>query len=245
MSNLVERLPRRLRLSLKTHHYARLLSHDLLDRDSDLRGIRLLVRPGESVIDIGANIGIWTHHLSKLVGSTGRVWSFEPIPETFVLLRANVERFKLGNVTAVARAISDEDGSVSMSVPIDSRGLRNYHLAQIGLNRNSPSFQIQSVRLDSWFAEIDKPHVSFVKIDTEGHELACIRGMLSLVARCLPSLCVEISSDLDDPHSEGSCLERMLNVHGYKTHLWTGTSFIPRDRGQHRSNYFFLRANIS
>src|ERR1700722_20403773 len=108
MSNLVERLPRRLRLSLKTHHYARLLSHDLLDRDSDLRGIRLLVRPGESVIDIGANIGIWTHHLSKLVGSTGRVWSFEPIPETFVLLRANVERFKLGNVTAVARAISDE-----------------------------------------------------------------------------------------------------------------------------------------
>jgi FkbM family methyltransferase len=241
MSDVVERLPQRLRLSLKAHHYARLLSHDLLDRDFDLRGIRLLVRPSGTAIDIGANVGIWTHHLSKLVGSGGRVWSFEPIPETFALLRLNVERFNLGNVITIDRAISDEDGSVSMSVPRDSRGLRNYHLAQIGLSRNSPSFEIQSVRLDSWFAGIGKPHVTFVKIDTEGHELACIRGMLLLVTRCLPSLCVEISSDLDDPCSEGSRLERTLNVHGYKTHLWNGTSFIPRDRGQHRPNYFFLR----
>ena len=86
-----------------------------------------------------------------------------------------------------------------MSVPKDLRGIRNYHLARMGLTRNSPSFQILSVRLDSWFVRAGEPHVTFVKIDTEGHELACIRGMLLFLARSLPSLCVEVSSDLDAP----------------------------------------------
>ena len=50
-------------------------------------------------------------------------------------------------------------------------------------------------------------HVSFVKLDTEGHELACIRGMSLILERCFPSLCIEVSSDLDDPASNGSRLE--------------------------------------
>jgi len=145
ISGVVEKLPLRFSLSVKAHHYARLLSHDLLDRDFDLRGIRVLVRPGETVVDVGANVGIWTHHLSRLVGSGGREWSVEPTPETFALLRINIERFNLGNVITSDRAVSDEDGSVSMSVPKDARGFRNYHLAQIGVSSNSPSFKIQSV----------------------------------------------------------------------------------------------------
>ena len=241
MADVVERLPQRLRLSIKARHYARLLSRDLLDRDPDLHGVRLLVGAGENVVDIGANVGVWTHYLSQLVGQNGRVWSFEPIPETFALLRRNVERFDLGNVVAIDRAVSDEDVTVSMSVPRDSRGVRNYHLARMGLTRNSPSFQILSVRLDSWFVGAGEPRVTFVKIDTEGHELACIRGMSLLLARCLPSLCVEVSSDLDNPASDGSRLESTLKVHGYETHLWTGTSFRPRCRGERRTNYFFLR----
>ena len=84
---------------------------------------------------------MWTHHLSQLVGPDGRVWSFEPIPESFALLRLNVERFDLGNVVTIDRAVSDEDVTVSMSVPRDSRGLRNYHLAQIGRTPNSLSFR--------------------------------------------------------------------------------------------------------
>jgi hypothetical protein len=60
MSDVVERLPQWLRLSIKARHYVRVLSRDLLERDYDLRGVRLLVRAGESVVDIGANVGVWT-----------------------------------------------------------------------------------------------------------------------------------------------------------------------------------------
>ena len=241
IANVLERLPQRLRLSIKARHYTRLLNRDLLERDPDLRAVRLLVRAGENVVDIGANVGVWTRYLSQLVGENGRVWSFEPIPETFALLRLNAKRFDLGNVVAIDRAVSDEEVTVSMSVPKDSRGIRNYHLARMGLTRNSPSFQILSVRLDSWFVRAGEPHVTFVKIDTEGHELACIRGMSLFLARSLPSLCVEVSSDLDSPSSDGSRLESMLKEHGYETHLWTGTSFRPRCKGERATNYFFLR----
>ncbi len=125
MADVVERLPQRLRLSIKARHYARLLSHDLLERDPDLRGVRLLVRAGENVVDIRANVGVWTHYLSRLVGQNGRVWSFEPIPETFALLRLNAERFDLGNVVAIDRAVSDEDVTVSASSANSSRRMGN------------------------------------------------------------------------------------------------------------------------
>jgi len=158
-----------------------------------------LVQAGETVLDVGANVGIWTHYLSRLVGPTGRVFSFEPIPEIYEILRRNVDRLHLGNVIALDKAVSDKDTAVLMSIPKDSRGLRNYQLAQISQAQNSRSVETLSLRLDFWFARIGEPHVTFVKIDKEGHELACVQVMLSLMARCWPSLCVEISFDLDDP----------------------------------------------
>jgi len=114
MADFVERLPQRLRLCIKARHYARLLGRNLLDRDFDLRGVRMLVRAGETVIDIGANVGISTHHLAQLVGRSGRVWSFEPIPETFAVLRLNLERFRLSNVTAIDRAVRRRRGSINV-----------------------------------------------------------------------------------------------------------------------------------
>lgn len=242
VSTLIERLPERLSASIKANHYARLLSHDLADRDLDLRAAALLVRVGETALDVGANVGVWTHYLSAIVGPTGRVWAFEPVPQTFALLRSNVERFRLGNVIVVNRAVSDKEMVVSMSVPKDSRGIRNYHLARIGSADGPHSFQVLSVPLDSWFLEAGEPRVTFVKIDTEGHELACIRGMSLLVVRCFPSLCVEVSSDLDDPSSDGARIVRELKRHDYKTYIWTGAAFRPRRRGERTTNYFFLRS---
>jgi FkbM family methyltransferase len=240
-ADFIETLPRPLRLGLKARHYARLLRDGLLDRDPDLRATRLLVHFGEQVLDVGANVGIWTHALSTAVGQEGRVWSFEPVPETFALLRLNVERFGVRNVVPIDRVISDEDTILRMSVPRDARGVRNYHLARVGPLPNAPSFQVQSVRLDSWFIVAGQPRVTFVKIDTEGHELACIRGMLSLLVRCLPALCVEISSDLDDPSSDAARIEDILRRRGYEPHLWTGTSFKRRSEGERLVNCFFLR----
>jgi FkbM family methyltransferase len=239
--DVLERLPEQLRRNLKARHYAHLLSHDLVGRDPDLYGLRLLVKNDDNVVDIGANVGIWTHYLAQLVGPEGRVWSFEPVPETFALLSLNVQRFDLKRVVVINQAVSDSETMMPMSVPRDSRGIRNYHLARIGLVPNSSAFQISAVRLDSWFLRAGKPQITFVKIDTEEHELACIRGMSLLLDSCRPSLCVEISSDLDDSASDGSQLESLLKVRGYETYIWIRDSFQVRPRGERRTNYFFMQ----
>ena len=67
--------------------------------------IKYLVKPGDSVLDIGANVGWYTNHLSLLVGEPGKVYSIEPIPETFALLRAVVGELGLSNVESLNYAM--------------------------------------------------------------------------------------------------------------------------------------------
>jgi FkbM family methyltransferase len=240
-ADFVEWLPRSVRQSIKARHFGKLLARDLAALDPDLRATNRLVGSGDNVLDVGANVGVWTHHLSNLVGPTGFVWSFEPVPETCALLRLNIARFRLANAVAIERAVSDSDAILQMSVPRDARGILNHHLARIEAAPDLTSFLVQSTRLDSWFALTGEPRVSFVKIDTEGHELGCIRGMLRLLSRCYPALCVEVSFDLDDPGSDGSLLERELQEHHYRAYLWTGESFRLRRKSERTTNYFFLR----
>lgn len=240
-ADLVDWLPVPVRQSFKVRHYGRLLAGDLSALDPDLRACTSLVRCGDNVLDIGANVGVWTHHLSRLVGQSGRVWCFEPVPETCGLLRANIARFGLMNVAVIEKAVSDADKTLWMSIPRDARGISNHHLAKITAPDESNSFPVQCTSLDSWCDDIGVPSISFVKIDTEGHELACIEGMRNILSLSRPSLCIEIWSDPDSPGSQGWSIEGSLRERGYKTYLWKGDGFQLRASGQRATNYFFLR----
>ncbi|MBP9940768.1 MAG: FkbM family methyltransferase, partial [Comamonas sp.] len=63
-----------------------------------LHALRQYIQPGSVVLDIGANVGYFTAHISKLVGSAGRVHAFEPEPRNFSLLSSNVAANHLQNV---------------------------------------------------------------------------------------------------------------------------------------------------
>jgi FkbM family methyltransferase len=240
-ADLMDWLPRPVRHSFKARHYGRLLARELSTLDQDLCGCTALVRSGDNVLDIGANVGVWTHHLARLVGQSGRVWCFEPVPETCALLRSNIARFGLGNARVIEKAASDSERTLQMSIPRDARGIANHHLARIAASDESNSFPVQCTRLDAWLAEIGEPSISFLKIDTEGHELACIRGMQNLLSLSHPSVCIEVWSDLDIPGSDGWVIEKMLRERGYRAYLWTADGFQLRAPNQRSTNYFFLR----
>ena len=89
------------------------------------------MKPGDTVLDIGANIGHYTARLSNLVGANGRVIAFEPIPETFELLACNVARLAIQNVTLINAAACDSTTEVGMAVPGFESGLSNYYMAHI------------------------------------------------------------------------------------------------------------------
>ena len=126
------------------------------------------IKKGDTVVDIGANIGLFTLFFSKLVGTTGRVIAFEPDPENFDVLKKNIELNEITNVTLVQKGVSNKNESVKLYKSNVSGGhsLIKNEWAKEYTN-------IQTVTLDDYFRgeEID-----MIKIDAEGFELEVIEG---------------------------------------------------------------------
>src|SRR5215469_11905501 len=84
---------------LKKSYYAYLIGHTSetwMERDAVVA--RKLISPGDTVLDIGANIGVYSRMLSRCVGPQGTVYAFEPIPHTFDFLSNNIRKLGLKNV---------------------------------------------------------------------------------------------------------------------------------------------------
>ncbi len=144
------------------------------------------VAAGDWVIDVGANVGHYTAQLSRLVGVTGRVLAFEPVPETFELLAANMAAVGARNVTLFNVAASAQIGAIGMTLPKFSSGLTNYYRA--GITSDDSELKILTLSLDS---VMPPARVTLIKIDVEGHELQALKGMRELLRRDLPRLIVE------------------------------------------------------
>jgi FkbM family methyltransferase len=90
-----------------------------LPSQAEYQLLRRVVRPGEVVADVGANVGAFTVTMGLLGKSDGnepaRVYAFEPSPTTVQALRANVERNRLGNVEVIQAAVSDRPGQLRLT----------------------------------------------------------------------------------------------------------------------------------
>ena len=75
------------------------------------RAIKTHLRPGDTFWDIGANIGWFSLFASKIVGSGGKVFSFEPSPDVFSLLSANIQG--LSSIRAIQCGVGNADAVVA------------------------------------------------------------------------------------------------------------------------------------
>lgn len=187
LKRLAGKLPKPVHTELKRIHFGRQVARgSFRSPEPEFELLREWVRPGDWVLDVGANIGHYTVELARLVGSGGRVVALEPAALTFDLLASNVARAGTLNVTLLNLAASDRAARVSMHVPAFSSGSDNFYRASITKGRGR--FEVLAAPLDSFpISGI----VSFVKIDVEGHEAAVIAGMRTLIARDRPRILVE------------------------------------------------------
>ncbi len=154
--------------------------------------VRKLVHPGFTVLDIGANFGVFTKLFSQLVGPQGSVIAFEPVPQTFRTLTVGIERYHRSNVQAKNEAVSDHEGVVLMAVPqYEKNAGDNLYQASIVDSSKSPhGFTVKSVTVDS----LQLSRVDFIKIDVEGHELEVLHGSRRTLEQHHPTLLVEVTS---------------------------------------------------
>ena len=191
LKRMAARLPARWQGELKRLHFGRQIARDaFFTSEAEFGMLPDLVCSGDWVMDIGANVGQYTKRLSDLVGPTGRVLAFEPVPQTFALLAANAERFAHANVTLFNAAVSSRLDVLGMSIPRFNTGLVNYYEAHLTQDA-AAGVQVLTMSIDA--LAIAHP-VSLIKIDAEGHEAHVLGGMQSLLRHHHPSLIVETGS---------------------------------------------------
>jgi len=240
---LLNALPDRMLYPVLKSHYLRKLRRFSEDDEIDIKVVRYLVRTGDSVIDVGANIGVYTVYLSKLVGPNGNVYSIEPIPPTFDILSNNVKKLGQRNVWLLNYAISDQCGSTKMEIPKYLSGGENYYQARIRENGNVPSmlrrFDVVTTSLDTLLFGSGRL-ITFMKIDVEGHESQVIKGSLGIIRKYKPALLIEISGDPDDDQSKAFKLFGILRGEGYSPYWFDGRRLNYRIKGNKSVNYFLL-----
>jgi FkbM family methyltransferase len=193
---------------------------------ADFRAISQLVQPGDITFDVGANVGEYSVLLSRRCGDGGRVWAFEPVPDTYWRLRETLALNRCGNVTPVQAVVGDKAGTVRMNLfePQYSawNTLGKPEMVTPEGKRVSPGkvVDVPSRTLDEFChsEKIDK--INFLKVDVEGFEEAVFRGAAELLReRRIDFVCFEISqAPLKGANATSRSIFETLRTFGYSAY---------------------------
>jgi FkbM family methyltransferase len=136
------------------------------------------VKPGDTIVDAGANFGYYTVIGSRLVGDKGKVYAFEPDPTNFELLQKNVRlNGATNNVVLERKALSNRKGTLKLFIADKNKGDHRIYQPD---GESRPSIDVEAVRLDEYFK--DHPRgIDFLKMDTQGAEGVILEGMTGLL----------------------------------------------------------------
>jgi len=176
--------------------YFNFLDHEPLTRSV----IASLLKPGYVFIDVGANIGYYTLLAASRVGPKGHVHAVECSPDTLQLLRENVKKNDLQNVTIHPVAASDVRGELTLNVSAIGLSLFSLHSNWPTLGKTGDTLKVPAMPTD----ELVHSPVNVVKIDAEGADLEVLKGMrrilsenrgISVIVEWAPPLLVDSGKD--------------------------------------------------
>jgi len=138
--------------------------------------LKQLLKPGMTVLNIGANIGYFSVIISKIVGPAGRVFCFEPFPSTAELLKKNVKMNNCNNVEVFTKAISNKSGKDSMWIAPSSV---NNFISKKGIP-GLEKLDVDVTTVDDFVNEKNL-QIDFIFMDAEGSERNAIEGMRNTI----------------------------------------------------------------
>lgn len=197
--------------------------------DMEVEVFKRVIRKGDVVLDVGANIGALTVPLAAIVGETGKVYAVEPGDDTCFLLQKNIKQNDLDDRVEVIKAAAADTMGAEVSVSHNP----NINYPKVNLPGSSPyasgsdevthTFTIDSLRLQK---------LAFAKIDVDGCEIQCLKGMRDTIKRCRPIIYIE--NEVPDLTEE---LTAMLVDMGYRG-FWTRMPLYRED------NHLGIKRNI-
>src|SRR5580704_1813642 len=139
--------------------------------------INKFLRPGMTVLDIGAHHGFYTLLAAKRVGPQGRVFAFEPSTRERKALLRHVRINGCRNVTVEGLALGSESADTELFVVEGAKtGCNSLKKPAADVAGTLSTVQVQVARLDDWLARGKITDVDFIKLDVEGGELEVLKG---------------------------------------------------------------------
>jgi len=188
-----------------------------------------ILKPGMIVVDVGANMGLYTLYAARRIGTVGRVLAIELSGRESAILENNVGLNALTNVTVRGNAISDKVSEAELLV---AQAQHSGHNTLGAFGYNTPldhREKTQTEPLDDMVTADGLARVDVVKMDIEGAELKALRGARETLERHRPLLLLELS-DRALQHQDASSADVLvlLAQYGYKVYGFDGQTGLPK-----------------
>ncbi|WP_441258987.1 FkbM family methyltransferase [Bradyrhizobium sp. 521_C7_N1_3] len=201
------------------HFLVRCLRYRYRTEKLPLKTLMLLNLQGATVVDIGANKGIYCFWLARAVGQSGKVLAFEPQPEMINYIESRKKSFGLNNVETIGSALSDCRGAAQLTRQRVGDGS-----ASLCLERGKTGDEMISVPLAP-LDDLALRNVKFIKCDVEGHELGVFNGARRLIETSRPV--IQFESLAANALNLFSFFEQL----GYLGTMYLGNQYLPYRAG--------------
>lgn len=177
--------------------FSRIINSNTFEEE-ELTFFRNFIRPNDTVLDIGANIGLHALFAAKLVGENGMVCAFEPVHKTYNRLSENVAANRFTNIRVFNQAISSKTGTSVITTSLDGFDAWNSMAGRSHeTGENFVDEEIKTQTLDDFIAEhLTEKKIDFIKIDTEGWEPHVLRGGSKFLSENSPLIMIEYADGI-------------------------------------------------
>ena len=136
------------------------------------------ISSGDVVIDVGANIGDYTLIACKKIGNSGKVLAFEPLPETFSILKRNIQLNKITHCQPFQKAVGEKPGIVNL-YKTNASGTMAHLDSFLNGKELIKKHETEVITIDAMLRSYDIENVNMIKIDVEGFEHEVLLGCLN------------------------------------------------------------------
>jgi FkbM family methyltransferase len=189
------------------HYIGRSLDYYGEWSEGEVDAFRAILRPGDVMVEAGANVGSLTLAAASIVGSKGDVLAFEPQPKYLDLLSKACE----GSRVAIFRAALGSKGCTIQMTDVETKKLH-----APGWKTDTPIVNVEQTTIDA----LDLGRCHFIKIDVDGQELDILQGADATVDRCRPVIYVEYDKPNLYEDMIPWLMERGYRIYSHNSRLW-------------------------
>lgn len=203
---------------------------------AELLTLSTLLKKDDVLLDIGANIGLYSLYASKIIGDNGKIISFEPFEQNFQSFTKNISLNSFTNIQVEKKAVGAENGTINLYYNQDEKNLGMVSTQSI---ENSISEKVLIISIDQFLEASKTKKIDFVKIDIEGHEFKALKGMQNTLLKYKPTILIEILVENKSIDNKEFIHEFLVDLGYHKYFINDNGSISNKESNSMRRNFIY------